>query len=207
MRNAPKLASGFMLLFVLSAGCIGERSHDKERTSPVQHTTAPETTAQKTPSTPSATVKFSLTSEGFEHSGYIPEKYTCDGKDVSPPLSWAVPQGAKSLTLIVDDPDAPRGIFTHWVLFNLPANITSLPERMPNVDRPGVGGIQGNNDFGEKGYNGPCPPAGKPHTYRFILYALDAELNLKPAASRNEVLTAMEGHVLMKAELDGKYGR
>ncbi len=148
---------------------------------------------------------FSLTSKGFSQGDMIPSKYTCDGEDVSPQLSWGkVPEGAKTLALIVDDPDAPRGIFTHWVLFNIPPGAAGLPEGVPKMERLAGGGIQGKNDFGEKGYNGPCPP--KRHTYRFILYALDAELNLKPGASRQEVLKSMEGHIVAKAELDGKYG-
>lgn len=105
----------------------------------------------------------------------------------------------------MDDPDASAGVFTHWVLFNLPANKTDLPEDVPKFNRLEGGGIQGKNDFGRIGYNGPCPP--KRHTYRFIVYALDAELNLKPGATRQEVLKAMEEHVLSKIELDGKYGR
>ncbi len=195
-----------MLFFVLSAGCVGEKSPDRDRTSSVQDTVAPEITVQETKVTPSPILKFSLTSQGFQDAGFIPEKYSCDGKDVSPPLSWIAPEGAKSLALIVDDPDAPGGVFSHWVLFNLPVNVTSLPEGVPKADRPGWG-IQGMNDLDEKGYNGPCPPAGKPHTYRFILYALDSELNLGPGASRDEVLNAMEGHIVRKAELSGKYGR
>jgi Raf kinase inhibitor-like YbhB/YbcL family protein len=183
MMIAMKLSRGLLLVFVLSAGCIGEKSQVQDRTE-----------------------KLSLTSQGFQQGGTIPSKYTCDGKDVSPPLSWGmVPDGAKSLTLIVDDPDAPGGIFTHWVLFNLPAASRSLPEGVPKLDRLDGGGIQGKNDFDKKGYNGPCPP--KLHTYRFILYALDVDLNLKPGAASQEVHKAMEGHVLAKAELDGKYGK
>jgi len=178
-----KLSPGLLLVFVSSAGCIGEKSQVQDRTE-----------------------KFSLTSQGFQNGGTIPAKYTCDGKDISPPLSWGtVPDGAKSLALIVDDPDAPGGIFTHWVLFNLPATTRSLPEGVPKLDRLDGGGIQGMNNFDKKGYNGPCPP--KLHTYRFILYALDFELDLKPGVTRQEVHKAMEGHVLAKAELDGKYGR
>ncbi len=151
------------------------------------------------------TDNFRLRSPGFKQGDAIPSKYTCDGEDVSPQLSWGkVPDGAKTLTLITDDPDAPRGIFTHWVLFNLPSNMTGLPEDVPKIDRLGGGGIQGKNDFGRIGYNGPCPP--KKHTYRFILYALNVELKLKPGTTRLDVLKAMEGHVLSKTELDGKYG-
>src|SRR4030067_2165604 len=103
--------------------------------------------------------KFSLTSKVFKQGDMIPSKYTCDGEDVSPPLSWGnVPGGTKTLALIVDDPDAPGGIFTHWVLFNLPATVTNLPEGVPRLDRLAGGGIQGEDDFGRKGYGGPCPP-------------------------------------------------
>ena len=152
------------------------------------------------------TEKFSLNSKGFKQGDMIPSKYTCDGEDVSPPLSWGiVPDGTKTLALIMDDPDAPGGIFTHWVIFNLPATVTNLPEGVPRLDRLDGGGIQGKNDFGRKGYGGPCPP--KRHTYRFILYALDTELTLKPGATRENVLKAMEGHILARAELDGKYGK
>ena len=152
------------------------------------------------------TENFSLTSKVFKQGDMIPSKYTCDGEDVSPPLSWGnVPGGTKTLALIVDDPDAPGGIFTHWVLFNLPVTLTSLPEGVPGLDRLDNGGTQGKNNFGRKGYGGPCPP--KRHTYRFILYALDTELTLKPGATRENVLKAMEGHILTRAELDGKYGK
>lgn len=102
----------------------------------------------------------------------------------------------------MDDPDAPGGIFTHWVIFDLPPGVTGLPE---GVSIPDIGGIQGKNDFDKIGYNGPCPP--KLHTYRFILYALDSKIGLKQGATRQEVLKAMEGHVIVKAELDGKYGK
>lgn len=196
--NKLKLTCGLILLLVLSSGCIDEKP------APINQTT-PETTPMETKAP--STAKFSLTSTVFQQGENIPTKYTCDGKDVSPLLSWGSPgKGAKSLALIVDDPDAPDGVFTHWVLFNLPADTSSLPEGVLKLDRLESGGIHGVNDFGEKGYNGPCPPAGKPHTYRFILYALDAELNLKSGATKDDVMKAMEGHVLSKAELDGKYG-
>ena len=207
MLNAMKFARGLILVFVLSAGCIGDKTSENERISSVQEETTPEMTGQGVQATPSTTAGFSLTSQGFQDSGFIPAKYTCDGKDVSPPLSWSVPEGTKSLALIMDDPDAPGGVFSHWVFFNLPGSVRSLPEGVTKADRPDTGGIQGLNDFGEKGYKGPCPPAGEPHTYRFILYALDAELDLRTAASRGDVIDAMQGHVLNKAELDGKYGR
>ncbi len=153
-------------------------------------------------------MEFSMTSIGFKERENIPIKYTCDGADLSPPLSWGEPPGgAESLVLIVDDPDAPGGTFTHWVLFNLPASTEGLPGGVSRLERPETGGIHGRNDFREVGYNGPCPPPGKPHTYRFKLYALDAKLDLAPGATRGEVLKAMEGHVLGEAGLRGKYGR
>ncbi|VVB87628.1 Phosphatidylethanolamine-binding protein [uncultured archaeon] len=207
MATFMKITPGLILLFVLSAGCTGEKVSGSDRTASVRDMTTPEITPQETRVPAATTVKFSLKSTGFQEGGTIPSKYTCDGKDVSPPLSWSLPGGVTSFALIVDDPDAPGGVFTHWVLFDLPPNITVLPEGVPKTGRLDEGGIQGKNDFGEIGYNGPCPPAGKPHTYRFILYALDLELNLKPGANKQQVLKAMEGHVLSKSEIDGKYGR
>ncbi len=207
MITSTKLIRGLLLVFVLSAGCIGDKTPGNDRIDSFQEKTTPGITSPGIQVTPSATAGFSLTSQVFQDSGFIPATYTCDGKDVSPPLSWSVPEGTKSLALIVDDPDAPGGVFSHWVLFNLPESVRSLPEGMPKVSIPDIGGIQGMNDFNEIGYNGPCPPAGKPHTYRFILYALDAELDLRTGASRDDVIDAMQGRVLNKAELDGKYGR
>jgi hypothetical protein len=154
------------------------------------------------------TMEISLTSKGFEDGKSIPMKYTCDGEDLSPPLSWGdLPEETKSLALIVDDPDAPMGTFTHWVLFNIPPDARSLPEGIPQREILETGGTQGKNDFKKIGYNGPCPPPGPAHTYRFRLYALDLELDLDPGASKRDVLKAMEGHVLAEAELKGKYGR
>ncbi len=109
------------------------------------------------------------------------------------------------MALILDDPDAPGGIRTHWVLFNIPSDVRSLPEGVPKLDRLECGGISGVNDLDEIGYNGPCPPPGKPHTYRFILYALDTELHLSSGATKDEVIKAMEGHVVEKTGLNGEY--
>ena len=151
---------------------------------------------------------FSISSPDFQNGKDIPKKFTCDGDDVSPALSWAdAPPGSKSFALIADDPDAPRGTWTHWVLFDLPSTTTSLPEGVPKVgDLPG-GGRQGVNDFPKIGYGGPCPPPGKPHRYFFKLYALDNQLKLKAGASKQEVEQSMQNHILGKAELMGKYGR
>jgi Raf kinase inhibitor-like YbhB/YbcL family protein len=201
------LIIGLVLLGIISSGCLGEDTTPK--------TVAPETTASPVAqpaitesSVKPGAVKFSLTSTGFEDENRIPVKYTCDGKDVSPTLSWGTPpKGTKSLALIVDDPDAPGGTFTHWVLFNLPADTRGLPEGVPKIKTLENGGLQGVNDFGELGYNGPCPPPGPAHTYRFILYAIDAELSLTSGVTKEEIMKAMEGHVLAKVELKGKSGR
>ncbi|HTE88258.1 MAG TPA: YbhB/YbcL family Raf kinase inhibitor-like protein [Terriglobales bacterium] len=151
---------------------------------------------------------FSISSPSFQNGKDIPKKFTCDAEDVSPALSWTdSPQGRKSFALIADDPDAPRGTWTHCVLFDLPAATTSLPEGVPKVGELTGGGRQGTNDFPKIGYGGPCPPPGKPHRYFFKLYALDSQLNLKAGASKQEVEQAMQNHILGKTELMGKYGR
>lgn len=125
-----------------------------------------------------------------------------------PDLTWtAPPAGTQSFALIADDPDAPVGTWTHWVLYDLPAQTTVLPEGVSKVDEVPSGGRQGRNDFRKIGYGGPCPPPGKPHRYFFKLYALDRMLNLKPGSDKQEVEQAMQNHVLGKAELMGKYQR
>jgi hypothetical protein len=146
-------------------------------------------------------------STAFADGGMIPKKYTCDGSDISPPLSWdSVPEGTKSLALISDDPDAPRGTWVHWVIFNLPAHITELTEHIPPQQTLSTGAKQGRNDFGKIGYGGPCPPGGT-HRYYFKLYALDKEINLGAGASKAELLKAMEGHILTEGQLMGRYKR
>ncbi len=142
----------------------------------------------------------------FGYGERIPVKYTCDGEDVSPPLEWEPLKGVKSYALIVEDPDAPMGTFTHWVLYDIPGDVRSLPEGVPKEGETRYG-KQGLNDFGRIGYGGPCPPPGKPHRYFFKLYALDTVLNLKPGLKRGEVLAAIKGHVIAQAELMGTYGR
>ena len=151
---------------------------------------------------------FSIFSSSFSQGGEIPRKFTCDGADVSPELSWTgAPEGTQSFALLADDPDAPVGIWTHWVLYDLPAQATGLPEGVSKVDEVPSGGRQGRNDFRKIGYGGPCPPPGKPHRYFFKLYALDGMLNLKPGSSKQEVEQAMQNHILSRAELMGKYQR
>jgi Raf kinase inhibitor-like YbhB/YbcL family protein len=151
---------------------------------------------------------FTLQSKAFQAGAPVPAKFTCDGADLSPALSWSEPpQGTKSLALIADDPDAPAGTWTHWVLFNLPLGTTELAEGVRPVDELPGGGRQGKNDFRKIGYGGPCPPPGKPHRYFFKLHALDITLDLAAGASKADVEHAMEGHVLAKAELMGTYAR
>ncbi len=148
-----------------------------------------------------------ITSPAFEEGGMIPRKYTCDGADISPPLAWTgVPEAARTLALISDDPDAPMGTWVHWVLFNLPATVTELPEGVPTDKELKNGAKQGRNDFRRIGYGGPCPPGGT-HRYFFKLYALDKALDLAAGATKAELLRAMEGHILAQGQLMGKYRR
>jgi Raf kinase inhibitor-like YbhB/YbcL family protein len=146
-------------------------------------------------------------SSAFEEGGAIPAHYTCEGLDISPPLSWSsVPNGTRSLALIVDDPDAPRGAFVHWVIYNLPPDTQRLPEDIPNQRTLPRGALQGMNGAGGIGYTGPCPPNGT-HRYFFKIYALDTELDLGARATKEEVANAMEGHVLAEGRLLGTYQR
>lgn len=148
-----------------------------------------------------------IMSSAFREGDLIPRQYTCDGRDVSPPISWTgAPAGTKSLALIADDPDAPAGTWVHWVVYNLPAGVAELHEAItPGRELKG-GGRQGKNDFRKIGYGGPCPPSST-HRYFFKLYALDAELDLAPGATKADVLAAMEGRILAEAQLTGKYKR
>jgi len=149
-----------------------------------------------------------LTSTAFADGGAIPAKYTCDAKNVSPPLKWSgVPAGAKSLALIVDDPDAPVGTWVHWVLYDLPATSSELAEDMPKSQYVTGGAKQGLNDFRHLGYGGPCPPPGKGHRYFFKLYALDTLLDLKPGLTKKDVEAAMAKHILAQGQLMGTYQR
>jgi len=149
-----------------------------------------------------------LKSSAFQSGATIPRKHTCDADDVSPRLSWSnVPAGAKTFSLIVDDPDAPGGTWVHWVIYDLPADAKELAEAVSKTETLANGGKQGLNDFRRVGYGGPCPPAGKPHRYFFKLYALDASTNLNPRATKQQLLAAMKGHILGEAELIGRYKR
>jgi Raf kinase inhibitor-like YbhB/YbcL family protein len=148
-----------------------------------------------------------LESSVFEANDLIPAKYTCDGEDVSPPIIWdEVPIETESIVLIVDDPDAPGRTFVHWVVYDIPATVRQLPEHIASVETLPNGGVQGKNDFGKFGYGGPCPPSGI-HRYFFKLYAIDKKLDLAAGASKNQILAAIDSHILATAELIGCYKR
>ncbi len=156
----------------------------------------------------SAKMSITLTSAAFAEGGKIPSRYTCDGADVSPPLSWSgVPAEARSLALICEDPDAPSGTWSHWAIYNLPPTLTGLPEGVPRTAATTDNARQGSNDFKRLGYGGPCPPPGKPHRYFFILYALDVPLALEAGKTRADLLRAMEGHIVAEGRLMGTYQR
>lgn len=148
-----------------------------------------------------------IRSPAFPEGGSIPSQYTCDGKDLSPPLAWSgVPPGARSFALVCNDPDAPSGDWVHWVFFDVPSSSTGLPEGVPPRDEIAGGGRQGKNDFRKVGYGGPCPPVGT-HRYVFTLYALDRELALAAGVTKAQLSAAMKGHVLAEGRLTGKYSR
>jgi len=152
-------------------------------------------------------MSFSLTSPAFEEGQAIPAKYTCDGEDTSPVLAWnEPPAGTLSLALIMDDPDAPAGTWVHWVIYNIPADIRSLPEAVPIAESLSDGGLQGINTSRDLGYGGPCPPSGT-HRYYFKLYALDIMLDNEAGLDKNELLSLMEGHILAQCQLMGTYSR
>jgi len=149
-----------------------------------------------------------LRSTAFQDGEMIPSQYTCDGDDVSPPVTWlGVPDEAESLALIFEDIDSVKGVWSHWVVFDVPPGVNMLPEEVSPSKSLSQGGAQGRNDFGNFGYGGPCPSDGKTHRYVVRLYALDTELGLEAGATREEVLDRIEGHVLQQSELMGRYRR
>ena len=154
-----------------------------------------------------AAMDITVISAAFKEGEMIPKKYTCDGENVSPPLEWSgIPKGTKTLALIVDDPDAPRGTWVHWVLFNIPVNANGLSENILPRSTLKNGARHGINDSRTLGYDGPCPPGGT-HRYYFKLYALGVGLSLESGATKAQLLKAMEGHVLGEGQLMGTYKR
>lgn len=145
--------------------------------------------------------KMKITSSAFREGATIPSKFSCDGANTSPPLQIAdVPPEAKSLVLIVDDPDAPSGLFTHWIVWNISPHTNSVGEGSAPK------GVQGTSDFGKPGYGGPCPPSGA-HRYYFKIFALDRQLDLSSGAKRGQLDAAMKSHIIAQAELMGRYSR
>ncbi len=160
--------------------------------------------AARAPASPEAVLK--ITSSSFHADDRIPARFTCEGADVSPALSWNdPPAGTRSFALVVNDPDAPSGNFIHWVIYNLPASTRSLPERVPQTD-DAQGGQQGTNSFRKTGYNGPCPPPGSMHRYFFRLYALDSTLNLQQPTA-DDLQSSIQGHILGHGEIMGRFRR
>jgi Raf kinase inhibitor-like YbhB/YbcL family protein len=152
-------------------------------------------------------VGITVTSDAFTEGSMIPMQYTCDGADISPPLKWSgIPDGAKSLALICDDPDAPSKTWVHWVLYNLPPDLTGLPDSISSNEVLDKGARHGITDFGRFGYGGPCPPSGV-HRYFFKLYAVDTMLDLSGRVDKEQLEAAMEGHVLASGQLMGTYTR
>ena len=151
---------------------------------------------------------FTLSSAAFRDGEKIPAKYSCQGDNVSPSLSWSgAPIAAQSFAMITEDIDGPSGIITHWVIFNIPGTSRELAEAIPVQPQLSGGALQGNNIRGQPGYSGPCPPAGTTHRYEFTLFALDQSLNLKSGATRADLIPALQGHILAVAQLMGIYQR
>jgi Raf kinase inhibitor-like YbhB/YbcL family protein len=152
-------------------------------------------------------MSLTLTSSAFSEGQTIPAVYTCEGKDISPPLLWSEPPpNTQSFALISDDPDAPGKTWVHWVLYNIPTSARQLPEAYPGEKEQPDGTRQGVTDFGHSRYGGPCPPSGT-HRYFFKLYALNKKLSLPPGATKAKLEHAMQGHVLAQAQLMGTYQR
>jgi Raf kinase inhibitor-like YbhB/YbcL family protein len=188
----------FCITLLLIISCSGKKDTE-QKTNETKQTT--NSTKQQN------TMDIKITSSAFEEGGMIPSKYTCDGENISPPLSWSgAPSETKSFALINDDPDAPAGTWVHWVIYNIPGTEKGLKESLPVKKNLDDGTVQGLNDFRKTGYGGPCPPGGT-HRYYFKLYALDVTLNIDGDATKDKLLEAMKGHILAEGQLMGKYSR
>lgn len=192
---------------VCLVGCRGEQEKGED-VAGRQARAKPEDLTRQPPQEGVSEMVLSLTSPAFEHGKKIPGKFTCLGQDVSPELKWDnAPQGTKSFALICDDPDAPGTTWVHWVVWAIPATAAGLSEAVPPDPVLDDGTKQGTTDFGRIGYGGPCPPPGKAHRYFFKLYALDEITELERGARKNQLLQAMEGHILGQTELVGTFAR
>ena len=193
MLGSRRLLAGTILLGALAACGGGAISKPLPTPAPVSGSTP---------------VPLALSTGAFPDAGEIPVRYSCDGDDISPDLSWnAAPTGTETFTVIMDDPDAPGGTWVHWMAFNIPGDKLGLSENQPKADRMPGGGLHGKNSWGNSEYGGPCPPGGPGHTYRFFLYAVDTSLDLPAGASRQQVGEALSGHVLAEGRLAAIYGR
>src|SRR5262249_23618297 len=191
MQNTSiRIALAAFALAAVVAACDGK--HDQDR--------------PKTGYQPQPAADLQVTSAAFLDGRPIPSEHTCDGQDSSPPLKWSgAPQSTKSIAIICEDPDAPGGTWTHWVLYNLPGDLTELSEGTPRSESSVRGALQGNNDFGRAGYGGPCPPPGATHHYAFKVFALDSSLDPIANATGQQLEQAMRGHVVGEGTLVGTY--
>lgn len=152
-------------------------------------------------------MKIKVTSPAFDEGGMIPRKYTCDGQNISLPLSWQTEaEGVKTFTIIIDDPDAPAGDWVHWVVYNIPADVRDLHEDVTTTKNLPGSANEGTNDFRRIGYGGPCPPSGT-HRYLVHVYALDTVMKMDAGASKKELMNAMQGHILAEGQLMGRYSK
>ena len=195
-------SKAFTLLLIVAVAC-------KREAPATSHTSSSTATSTAITDTGSETMALKVTSSGFQPNGSIPSQYTCEGKDISPPLAWSGAGGnTKSFALIVDDTDAPdpakpQRVYVHWVVYNLPASATGLAENASKTGLP-KGAVQGKNDWGKAEYGGPCPPIGR-HRYFFKLYALDTALTGLSSPTKTDLERAMKGHVVDSGELVGTY--
>ena len=204
-----------LLLSILFAGCAAPTDIPPAADTPIPATAqglstelASFTSTPTEESTNMSPETFSVTSPAFENGGMIPEKYTCDGDNLSPELRWqGLPADARSLALVVEDPDAPSGTFIHWVIYNIAPTPTGLPTGVGEGSQISGVGTQGVNGFRRNGYGGPCPPKGAAHRYYFKLYALDLAPNLESRLGADDLQRAMKDHILAQAEWMGRYQR
>lgn len=199
-------AIGFVILL---GACNGSTSAALPTTSSQQAPASPTNTDLPAPAEVLPTPPpFQISSSGFAEAEVIPDRYACTGDNLSPELHWGEPpSGTESLALILDDPDAPGGSWVHWVIFNMPTDQSSLPEGVAPLAEHSDGSLSGSNSWGELGYGGPCPPQGSTHQYIFTLFALDTTLELSAAASKQDLIAAMDGHVLAETDLSGLFSR